>query len=213
MNNTVSTTQKYQVIDDFLPEEDFLSISKYLLSEEVRWRHLNYTTNLYMKDPVGLHTLTTIFVDTENEGAGQKHVYQDSYVIAPYLNKLVEYLGGGKYLYRCRAFKTLSMREYKESEVLQPHVDYVHPHISTVLYLGDSESEGSTILYNEMQEDIPYDLTTNIESKLSELVRVQPRRNRLLVFEGNRYHSMLPPSMHNSRTIVNAGLSYTSKPY
>jgi len=67
------------------------------------------------------------------------------------------------------------------------HIDTGFPHYVCLLYLLDSD--GNTVLYQP-------------DSNLV-LTEVQPKKNRLLIFDGALYHSSSPPSKHEHRIIGN----------
>lgn len=90
-------------------------------------------------------------------------------------------------------------------KIHDPHVDLKYPHSTGLLYLNDSD--GDTIIYNER-----YDYNSNmdpndfykakLQSKVTVYSRVEPKKNRLLVFDGSIYHSSSSPQKHSQRSVL-----------
>ena len=70
----------------------------------------------------------------------------------------------------------------------------VHPAVGGVLYLGDSG--GATAVFGQTRRPIfGGGGATSLRPRFPrEIAVVHPRRNRLLLFEGDRYHAVLSPS-------------------
>jgi len=87
-----------------------------------------------------------------------------------------------------------------ERRVFSPHVDFPYiKHNSAIFYINDSD--GDTILYNEecpvgSKEQLTLD-------DLTECKRITPKANRLLLFEGNYWHTGESPVDHARRVIFN----------
>lgn len=80
------------------------------------------------------------------------------------------------------------------------HVDLPIPHIACVYYVNGSD--GDTIIYEQNINDTPGN-STNV--KLVEHKRVTPKRGRLVMFDGSRYHCSSQPTV-NYRCIINFDL-------
>ena len=83
------------------------------------------------------------------------------------------------------------------SIVLDPHIDNLFPHISSILYINDSD--GNTIIYNQKYND--YD---KFNQQLTVQKEIEPRANRLLIFDGMYIHTGCTPSKHNRRILINS---------
>lgn len=87
-----------------------------------------------------------------------------------------------------------------------PHVDYDFQHTTAILYIN--ESDGDTILYKEK-----YDNSVNLDArdyyqmkldyKVTEDVRISPKPNRMVIFDGLTYHSSSSPVNVNRRIVMN----------
>ena len=74
-----------------------------------------------------------------------------------------------------------------------PHVDYKDKmHYSSVYYLNDSD--GPTVIFNEKLG----------ENSLTIKESIEPKPNRLLLFDGSYLHTGYSPSRHNSRVLINS---------
>jgi len=99
-----------------------------------------------------------------------------------------------KEVYRIRLALTTSV----EKEVQhRPHVDDYEPHKVLLYYVNDSD--GDTFMFNEMYS--PEDRTLLTDFTIKE--RVQPKKNRAIVFDGLRYHNSSKPVKNTSRYIIN----------
>lgn len=85
----------------------------------------------------------------------------------------------------------------------------IHPAVASVLYLGDDG--GATAVFGQAKRRVhAASLGTQGEKAFSstvlrprlpvEVAVVHPRRNRLLLFEGDRYHAVLHPSPSPTNT-------------
>jgi hypothetical protein len=88
-----------------------------------------------------------------------------------------------------------------------PHIDLDLPHITALYYINDCD--GDTVLYNEsydpeFYEHSQYYLKHHLKGKLTERVRIKPKANRLVVFDGLIYHNSSTPTTSSSRVVMNA---------
>lgn len=75
-----------------------------------------------------------------------------------------------------------------------PHQDSVSGTLSMVYYCNDSD--GPTVLFNEFYSDAP-------PSRLTIRERIQPKKNRAVIFESNRYHASSNPIYTKARFVLN----------
>lgn len=77
-----------------------------------------------------------------------------------------------------------------------PHVDSNNLNFITgVYYVNDSD--GDTILYSQLNDNINYPET------FTEINRVTPKKGRMILFDGRRYHSSSSPIKHSTRVVLN----------
>lgn len=100
----------------------------------------------------------------------------------------------------CRAFLQLPLAEKFVKEHNGVHIDIPKPHIAAVYYLNDSD--GDTVIYENNWENTVPGSTGNI---LIEHKRVSPKKGRIVLFNGFRYHCSTQPR-NNHRLILNFNL-------
>lgn len=81
------------------------------------------------------------------------------------------------------------------------HIDIPEDHYACVYYLNDSD--GDTVVYEQTRHDTQYG---SKDVKLIEHKRVTPKRGRLVMFDGARFHCSSQPRNHY-RAIINFDLS------
>jgi hypothetical protein len=97
-------------------------------------------------------------------------------------------------LYRMKINALLNNSKVDAGITNIPHADLLEPHLSFVLYLNDSD--GDTVFYKEKWDAIPL-------SQLTECKRVSPKKNRVVISDGN-YHASQNPIDNEIRLILNA---------
>ena len=106
-----------------------------------------------------------------------------------------------KYLLNGRAFMLFPLNENYNSEYQSIHVDAKVDHLVCLYYMNDSD--GDTFLFDRM-----YDKNIDGPEKnkdWSVLKRVTPKKGRVLLFNGFRYHTSSLPTK-NIRCIINFNL-------
>ena len=187
MNNLV------KVIDDFVEEDYFNQIQSTVTGD---WQQWYYQSNLvgeyWGAGGLGKHGFNCWIIQQPNN-------FVDSYVaglMTPLLQEMVQACEC-KNILRSR----LDMTLYSPLDNTCPaHVDEVIPHIATVFYFNDSD--GNTVIYNEKfdkDKGLPEDLTIQKE--------VEPKANRLVLFDGSYIHTGHTPREHNNRIVLNTNLS------
>ncbi|AOO15299.1 DNA endonuclease V [Cyanophage S-RIM12 isolate W1_08_0910] len=79
-----------------------------------------------------------------------------------------------------------------ENTLHTPHVDLKQPHWTTILYLKDSD--GDTVIYNERVQSETYTVQQTVE----------PKKNRIIFFDGSFYHTGHSPSKRMNRILLNS---------
>jgi hypothetical protein len=92
-----------------------------------------------------------------------------------------------------------------------PHVDLEYPHQTALLYLNDSD--GSTELYDQFYDNTSQicnqDYFQTIKNNISLAQSIGPEANKLVCFDGFRYHSSETPTTVPRRLVIN--FNYTLK--
>jgi len=91
---------------------------------------------------------------------------------------------------RCRLDMTVS----SGTEVLHdPHVDMPGINNTTVIYYAN-KTDGDTVVYNETQPSDEYTIQ----------YLIPPKKNRLVIFDGNQYHTGHSPLTYQNRILINS---------
>jgi hypothetical protein len=84
-----------------------------------------------------------------------------------------------------------------------PHVDWDSSHMSAIYYLNDSD--GETIFYKEIWDTNltvkSYDWVK--ERNFNILEKITPKADRIVIFDGIRFHSSTAPQKNNYRLTIN----------
>jgi hypothetical protein len=198
-----------KIIDDFLPEPLFERLNNAVTSFDFPWFYLKDTTyrNKYSDNEAlwddGFSCL--IYLQKVDENFEFKCPAYDEFV--PLLAHC-EFALGSEYkmnaLARVKAnLTTTSITE----EPFEPHVDQPDVAMKTaILYMNDSS--GPTYIYDYK---CPVGSTTNKaleiyrknKDEFKVLVAVPPKRNRMILFDGDYYHSGSRPTTNKYRININ----------
>jgi hypothetical protein len=118
-------------------------------------------------------------------------------VSVPIVNSLIDKTGINiKEIYANRAFLQVPLAKQYVKEHNGIHLDITEPHYACVYYMNDTD--GDTIVYNQTIYDTP----TGSNVEVTEHKRVSPKKGRLVMFDGARYHCSSQPT-ENYRCIIN----------
>ena len=181
-----------RVIDDFLDDYYIDYLSSCVTSPMFEWRYHNNISKFIppnhasLRDNKQLHGLSKVIFDIEN------NIRFESDGWIPATLKIEKELGiheGG--LTRARLDMTL---QAPEKIIHTPHTDQNYPHWSVILYLIDSD--GDTIIYNEKRRNVDH-------TELTIQQTVSPKKNRLVIFDGDYMHTGHSPVDHANRILLN----------
>lgn len=102
-----------------------------------------------------------------------------------------------KEIFNARSFMHFPLNPELRKEYDNIHVDVNYEHLVCLYYVNDSD--GDTFLFDKTKKELPY-LTK--DSKLEIVKKVSPKKGRVVLFNGNRYHSSSGPTK-NIRCIIN----------
>lgn len=150
-------------------------------------------------------------VNVENPSYGFVHVFKHpnhgiisnlyETISVPIINNVINKLNLNiNDIYYNRSFLQLPLNEKYIKDHNGIHVDLPLDHIACVYYCNDSD--GDTILYEQTMKEIPGG--TN-DVQLTEHKRVSPKKGRIVLFDGSRYHCSSQPK-NNLRCIINFDL-------
>ena len=96
-------------------------------------------------------------------------------------------------------FKSLGIKH-------DPHVDNPMPHWTAILYFSDTD--GETIIYNERRDGVKWhQQSLESDAGLTELVRITPKKNKIVFFDGLHYHTGHSPTKTSNRILLNVNFS------
>ena len=182
------------VIDDFAPEGYFDMIKYACLGDQQAWYYqANITAGVFEKRGVGKHGFNCHVVQ-------QPNTFCDNYAAGLLTDLILQMKNmlGCENVLRSRLDMTVYTPGGRRCD---PHIDNPNPHIATIFYLNDSD--GNTVIYNEK-----FDGNLDIdESKLTIQKEIEPKANRLLIFDGHYIHTGHVPAHHNNRVILNSNFT------
>lgn len=181
------------IIDDIIPVEKQDEFHSYLM--KASWHFLldmSYNNSDYPS-----YGFTSVFKDPF------KGVISPFYemVSVPIINNLIEKLDleiNDVYFNRTFLQLPLADKFYKGHNGI--HVDLPKEHLACVYYVNDSD--GDTIIYEQSTLDTP-EGAINVD--LKEHARVTPKKGRMVMFDGRRYHCSSQPTK-GYRCIINFDL-------
>ena len=189
----------FQIIDN-LVSEGFAGRLEHMCKEEVFWR-FDQNTSGQFEEKSSKFNVPGANYDGPQYGFGHWALepYGGTSVlfdrVFPLLYALEEKAEiTAKEIYRIRIGLTTTVG--KEVQHL-PHVDLKVPHKVLLYYVNDSD--GDTFIFNETYSPEDEDSVPNLTLK----ERVQPKRNRAILFDGLKYHNSSKPINNTARYIIN----------
>jgi hypothetical protein len=128
----------FQILDNFLPQEDFNNIKNFVLNPNFPWN----LTPVVSNDKEDL-PMTGSYYFTHQFWAGF-NTEQEAQIFAPILNKI-----------ECRAIMRIKGNLYPSTETLihhMDHIDFEFPHRGAIFYLNTND--GLTVIDGEEVESI-----------------------------------------------------------
>jgi hypothetical protein len=198
----------YKVFDDLLPSSLVDRIEQTLSDDYFNWFALDNLSlgnqeekyNFTYKDGykyIDTHGMSSLIYknDTWFESYG---MYMMSRQIIDYVCE-AENINLNRILRIKANFLTQNVdHSFDEMCINFPHTDNYSDHNVLVYYVNDTD--GDTILFNQ-KFAVDDDKKDNIE--LTTAVRVQPKRGRILMFDGLHYHTSQNPLNATTRMILN----------
>ena len=183
-----------EVIDDFLTKEYLEQLQSTIDSVYQPWFYQPNITSVEEYNHLGHHGFNFWIIEEPNHLTN----HPSSQIFNPLLVKM-KGLIESKNILRSRLDMTLYAGRSKRSD---PHVDSVKPHTATIFYLNDSD--GDTVIYNQVYDPQKDQKHYSIKRWLTVKKRIQPKANRLLIFDGKYIHTGHTPSKHNKRILINS---------
>lgn len=185
---------KTQVVDNFLPQAVADEVHNTMMSHSFPWYYLPDVT--YGHDYDGMKE-----DGVSEQNAGFKHTFLSAFtgeassylplvIMLPYLNSSKVQMPPAQ-VRRVSSFMHAPNLANKGRKPNNKHVDSDIPHIVFLYYVCDSD--GDTVVY------------TQDENNSTETLRVTPKKNRALIFDGSFYHASSSP-VFQPRCIINFNL-------
>lgn len=184
------------VIDDVIPED---------LQDKFHDQIMNYPGWRFIKD-MSYNKTETLF---PSHGFNMIFKHPDIGVVSefyetvsvPIINALIEKQNIEiEDIYYTRAFLQLPLASKFIKEHNGIHIDIPQDHYACVYYLNDSD--GDTIIYEQNKHNT---LAGSNNVELTEHARVTPKKGRIVMFDGARYHCSSQPT-NSYRCIINFDL-------
>ena len=169
--------KKVQIFNNFLDQEVFLEIKKFIMSPRCQWRYVNYIAHKDGRDNDSDGYFVHSFKDCHPQ------TFVDRYPESPHFPLIVKILDKIKYQNILRIRSSL----YPRRDVQKPdpfHIDYDFPHKVCIFYVNTNN--GYTMFENG--EKIP-----SVE-------------NQLATFDGNEKHCSVVQTDTSARYIVNINI-------
>ena len=169
--------KKVQIFNNFLDQEVFLEIKKFIMSPRCQWRYVNYIAHKDGRDNDNDGYFVHSFKDCHPQ------TFEDRYPESPDFPLIVKILDKIKYRNILRIRSSL----YPRRDVQKPdpfHIDYNFPHRVCIFYVNTNN--GYTMFENG--EKIP-----SVE-------------NQLATFDGNEKHCSVVQTDTPARYIVNINI-------
>ena len=169
-----------KIYDDLVRNPD--QIESFLLSQDFPW--------FFIPKSSGASEKVEGFSDTVQF----EHHFIREKIISPGLDppmkmmdwdRVIEGTKISPYVFRIKSNLLLQT----QSKANTPHIDFSDPHTVLLYYVNDSDGVTSF-----------YDKNFNIVDT------VQPKKGRMVVFDGLTYHSSTPPKINSHRCVINFNL-------
>lgn len=197
------------VIDDFLSENDANFLENLATSTKVRWEFCKSSVDNY-PSTFSCKIKNSDLTFQENAQfvyplVWDKQIKSDQYIsfLQP-MHKIHQLLGYNIDVHRMK-LNFLPCFTIRNNTFNSPHVDRFSeiPFFVLIYYVNDSD--GGTILFNErsgldIKDKAAIDLIPK-EYTIKDIV--QPKKNRAVLFSGDRFHCNQPPVTSNYRIVIN----------
>ena len=176
-----------KIINDFLEQEYFDDLQHHVLSPLWPWYYQN-NISLGKTTDVSNYGFTHKLINPDDKGYNVGQLNRFVYDVSQEV--------GSSNVLRCR----MDMTTNRGNNIkLEPHVDLTYSHTTAIFYVNDSD--GNTIIYNEMYNQIDQEID---DTQLTIKQEIEPKANRLIIFNGLHLHTGHTPSIHNQRVLINS---------
>ena len=193
------------IIDDLLSQEDQDEIKQAMFSSRPMWSIIedvasgNYGSS---KKTPGISTL--LYSEKQNMSLNDDILKMVLKIPIESCKKIKVNAS----LIQARSFVHFPLREELRKKYDVIHVDIPQQHLVCLYYVNDSD--GDTVLFSQTTNDVPLPKDTSCifdESLFTEFKRVTPKKGRVVLFDGNRYHCSSGPTK-DLRCVINFNLIF-----
>lgn len=189
------------ILDDFLPSRYADEIEAQILDPRFPW-YYEQSIEYKGSDNIGFFH---VILNYENHDA-QPYIEKDVLALFYPLTFFIEDKSGIPFNSMIRVRLGLFTKQQNNTEHHNPHVDYRFEHTVALYYVTDSD--GPTYLFNERRDSEPFENFTEgpqipHPESFTLQTKVEPKKNRLLLFDGLQYHASSSPQHHNHRIALN----------
>jgi hypothetical protein len=174
------------IIDDIVSKQHQEFIKNYFLSESIDWyfqKDITYEENIEIaKQNYGFSNVIYNFPPSKKLESEYYIANSLLYIAADKINAHIQEI------LRIRTFLQLPINN-QSNDVNNPHRDLNINHLVMLYYVNDSD--GDTIIYNETEESDNYTIKET----------VKPKQGRIVIFDGQHYHSSSRPTIGPRCTI------------
>ena len=187
-----------KIIDNFLSQSYFNKIEDVTTSSTFEWFSTNNITDGELPQLSHIGFSHPICYNNDFTGSGF------SFLLSGFLYQTMDLIER-KNIIRSR----FDMTVYNPNKIMYlPHVDIEEPYIpniTTILYITDN-LDCETVIFDKkiFKKEDKKNLDT---AKLKVLKKVQPKRNRLVIFDGSYLHTGHSPIYENKRILINSNFS------
>ena len=172
---------KIEIIDNFLNEEDFEELRKFLMSPNSQWRFVDFIAHKDGRDQDKDGYFVHSFTDRDPNS------FVERFEVSPHLRKVGKLMDSIKKKLKFREILRIRSSLYPRREKQKPdpfHVDYNFNHKVCIFYVNTNN--GFTLFENGE--------------------KVNSVANRLLIFEGLEKHCSVVQTDTTARYIININL-------
>ena len=184
-----------EVIDNFLSPSYFRALQDMVCSNFFPWSYRGDVTRAAGEN---LEQLGALGFDYGliHRDSGALRDSQEAQMAAPCLYQIKDFVECAHVLKARYDMTVYNPDKFRHD----PHIDLDHPDfVSTILYMN--ETDGETLIYEEMcYHTDGVDPTGDYVIKKS----IEPKPNRLLIFDGHHLHTGHSPSKHKKRVLLNS---------
>lgn len=186
------------ILDDVIPLEYQDYIEQSILGSDLNWLYRPNLGNNTPKENINDYNPAPgiIHVFCNEQGIQSKLFHKITPVIQEACRKINYELTG---VFGGRTF--VQFPGGNNREFTKIHTDLDVDHIVLLYYVIDAD--GDTVIFDKTTFDIPKDKLD--PSKLTVLQRITPKKGRIAIFDGSRYHATTLPVM-GKRCIINVNL-------